>query len=93
MRAAKGCVLELLRDAYEARDQVAVVTFAGDERPVAASREAARRLGTAVDRTVVVDAGTESRAALTETVAEATEGSVVPLSALTADRIDAAAQR
>ncbi|MDS0261475.1 VWA domain-containing protein [Haloarcula sp. S1CR25-12] len=156
MDAAKGCVLELLRDAYQARDEVAVVTFAGDDadvvlpptdsvtlaarhlkelptgdrtplpaglataaevvteaapdaavavvvtdgranaaedRPVAATRDAARRLGAVADRTVVVDAGTESRAALTETVAEATEGSVVPLSALSAERIDAAAQQ
>ncbi|MFB6223387.1 MAG: VWA domain-containing protein [Haloarcula sp.] len=30
MRAAKGTVLELLKDAYQARDQVAFVTFAGE---------------------------------------------------------------
>jgi magnesium chelatase subunit D len=155
MRAAKGTVLELLKDAYQARDRVAVVTFAGDGAdvvlpptdsvqlaarhlkelptgdrtplpagltaatavltaaapdaavavvvtdgrantadgsPVDATREAADRLGAVADRTVVVEAGTESRAALTDTVAEATDASVVPLSALTAERIDAAAR-
>jgi len=155
MRAAKGCVLELLKDAYQARDEVAVVTFAGDDAdvvlpptdsvslaarhlkelptgdrtplpagldtvvevltaaapdaavavvvtdgransadgsPVAATRDAAERLGEIADRTIVVDAGTEGRAALTATVAEATEAAVVPLSALTAERIDAAAR-
>ncbi|WP_434531419.1 VWA domain-containing protein [Haloarcula sp. NS06] len=30
MKAAKGTVLELLKDAYQARDQVAFVTFAGE---------------------------------------------------------------
>jgi magnesium chelatase subunit D len=156
MRAAKGCVLELLRDAYEARDEVAVVTFAGegadvvlpptdsvtlaarhlkdlptgdrtplpaglataadvferadpdaglavvvtdgrantaDGSPVAATREAASRLGTLADRTVVVDAGAETRAGLTDAVAEATGASVVPLDALTAERIDVLADR
>ena len=151
MRAAKGCVLELLRDAYQARDEVAVVTFAGDdadvvlpptdsvslaarhlkelptgdrtplpaglaaagdvltraapdagiavvvtdgrantadESPVAATRTAARRLGTAADRTVVVDADEDHRAGVTDIVAEATDATVVPLSALTAERID-----
>jgi magnesium chelatase subunit D len=155
MRAAKGCVLELLKDAYQARDEVAVVTFAGDDAdvvlpptdsvslaarhlkdlptsdrtplpagldtaaevltaadpdaavavvvtdgransadgsPVAATRDAADRLGAIADRTVVVDAGTDGQAALTAAVAEATDGTVVPLSALTAERIDAAAQ-
>ncbi|WP_277542988.1 VWA domain-containing protein [Haloarcula laminariae] len=156
MRTAKGCVLELLKDAYQARDEVAVVTFAGDGAdvvlpptdsvslaarhlkelptgdrtplpaglttaaevvtqadpdaavavvvtdgranaadgsPVDGTREAARRLGAVADRTVVVDAGMEERAALTGTVAEATDGSVVPLSALSAERIDAAAEQ
>jgi len=155
MRAAKGCVLELLRDAYQARDEVAVVTFAGDDAdvvlpptdsvslaarhlkelptgdrtplpagldtavevltaadpdatvavvvtdgranaadgsPVAATREAAARLGATADRTIVVDAGSDGRAALTDTVADATDGTVVPLSALTAERIDGAAR-
>ena len=155
MQAAKGCVLELLRDAYQARDAVAVVTFAGDDAdvilpptdsvsraarhlkelpsgdrtplpagldaaaevltaadpdagvavvvtdgranaadgsPVRATREAAGRLGTVADRTVVVDAGAATRAALTDAVAEATDATVVPLSALTAERIDAVAE-
>ncbi|MXR21677.1 VWA domain-containing protein, partial [Halobacterium bonnevillei] len=34
MRAAKGVALDLLRDAYERRDEVAVVTFAGDDADV-----------------------------------------------------------
>ena len=152
MRAAKGTALSLLEDAYRARDEVAVVTFAGDDAdvvlpptdsvslaarhlkdlptgdrtplpaglatasdvlaraapeagvavvvtdgrantaegsPVAATREAARRLGSVADRTVVVDAGADTRAGLTDVVAEATDGSVVPLSALSAERIDA----
>ncbi|WP_324664526.1 VWA domain-containing protein [Haloarcula sediminis] len=154
MRAAKGCVLELLRDAYQARDEVAVVTFAGDDAdvvlpptdsvslaarhlkelptgdrtplpaglttaaevvtqaapdaavavvvtdgrantadgsPVGETREAAARLDAVADRTVVVDAGAEERTTLTGAVAEATDGTVVPLSALSAERIDAAA--
>ncbi|WP_276252342.1 VWA domain-containing protein [Haloarcula rara] len=155
MRAAKGCVLELLREAYQARDAVSVVTFAGEDAdvvlpptdsvslaarhlkdlptgdrtplpaglstatevlnaaepdaavavvvtdgrantadgsPVQATREAASRLGAVADRTIVVNAGTEGRAALTDTIAEATDATVVPLSALTAERIDAVAR-
>lgn len=34
MRAAKGVVMELLQDAYEQRDEVSVVTFAGEEAEV-----------------------------------------------------------
>ncbi|MFC7058470.1 VWA domain-containing protein [Halovenus salina] len=34
MRAAKGVVMELLADAYEQRDEVAVVTFAGEDADV-----------------------------------------------------------
>ncbi len=34
MRAAKGVVMELLRDAYEQRDEVSVVAFAGEEGEV-----------------------------------------------------------
>lgn len=34
MRAAKGVVLDLLRDAYEQRDRVAFVAFAGDDAEV-----------------------------------------------------------
>jgi magnesium chelatase subunit D len=154
MKAAKGTVLELLKDAYQARDQVAFVTFAGegadvvlpptdsvslaarhlkdlptgdrtplpdgltaarevlhraepdagvvvvvtdgrantaDGSPVAATRSAARTLGEAADRTVVVNAGEEGRAGLLDLVANETDASVVPLDALTAERVDAAA--
>jgi len=154
MRAAKGTVLELLKDAYQARDQVAFVTFAGegadvvlpptdsvslaarhlkdlptgdrtplpdgltaarevlhraapdagvvvvvtdgrantaDGSPVDSTRTAARTLGEAADRTVVVDAGKESRAGLLDLVADETDASVVPLDALTAERVDAVA--
>ncbi|KAA9408659.1 VWA domain-containing protein [Haloarcula hispanica] len=154
MKAAKGTVLELLKDAYQARDQVAFVTFAGegadvvlpptdsvslaarhlkdlptgdrtplpdgltaarevldradpdagvvvvvtdgrantaDGSPVAATRSAARTLGEAADRTVVVDAGEGSRAGLLDLVADETDASVVPLDALTAEHVDAVA--
>ena len=154
MKAAKGTVLELLKDAYQARDQVAFVTFAGegadvvlpptdsvslaarhlkdlptgdrtplpdglaaarevlhraapdagvvvvvtdgrantaDGSPVDSTRTAARTLGEAADRTVVVDAGEESRAGLLDLVADETDASVVPLDALTAERVDAVA--
>ncbi|MFC7019747.1 MULTISPECIES: VWA domain-containing protein [Haloarcula] len=151
MRAAKGTVLELLEDAYQARDEVSVVTFAGEDAdvvlpptdsvsraarhlkdlptgdrtplpaglaaahdvlartdpdagiavvvtdgrantasgsPVAATREAARRLGSVADRTVVVDAGAGTRAGLVGVVADETAATVVSLDALTAERID-----
>ncbi|WP_146418041.1 VWA domain-containing protein [Haloarcula hispanica] len=154
MKAAKGTVLELLKDAYQARDQVAFVSFAGDGAdvvlpptdsvslaarhlkdlptgdrtplpdglaaarevldradpdagvivvvtdgrantaegsPVEATRSAARMLGEAADRTVVVDAGEGSHAGLLDLVADETDASVVPLDALTAERVDAVA--
>jgi magnesium chelatase subunit D len=154
MKAAKGTVLELLKDAYQARDQVAFVTFAGegadvvlpptdsvslaarhlkdlptgdrtplpdgltaarevlgraepdagivvvvtdgrantaDGSPVESTRAAAQTLGEAADRTVVVDAGEGSRAGLLGLVADETDASVVPLDALTAERVDAVA--
>ena len=154
MKAAKGTVLELLKDAYQARDQVAFVTFAGEGAdvvlpptdsvslaarhlkdlptgdrtplpdgltaarevlgraapdagvvvvvtdgrantaegsPVEATRTAARTLGEAADRTVVVDAGEGRRADLLDLVADETDASVVPLDALTAERVDAVA--
>ncbi|WP_336337463.1 VWA domain-containing protein [Haloarcula brevis] len=154
MRAAKGTVLELLKDAYQARDGVAVVTFAGDGAdvvlpptdsvslaarhlkdlptgdrtplpagltaahevldradpdagvavvvtdgranaadgsPVEATRTAARALGEAVDRTVVVDAGDGSRAGLLDLVAGETDAQMVSLDALSAERVDAVA--
>ncbi|GCF13463.1 magnesium chelatase [Haloarcula mannanilytica] len=154
MKAAKGTVLELLKDAYQARDEVAFVTFAGegadvvlpptdsvslaarhlkdlptgdrtplpdgltaarevlgradpdagvvvivtdgrantaDGSPVESTRRAARTLGEAADRTVVVDAGEGNRAGLLDLVADETDASVVPLDALTAERVDAVA--
>jgi magnesium chelatase subunit D len=154
MRAAKGTVLELLKDAYQARDGVAFVTFAGDGAdvvlpptdsvslaarhlkdlptgdrtplpagltaarqvldsadpdagvvvvvtdgranaaegsPVEATRTAARALGEAADRTVVVDAGDGSRAGLLDLVAGETDARVVSLVALSAERVDAVA--
>ncbi|MFC7075233.1 VWA domain-containing protein [Haloarcula halophila] len=153
MRAAKGTVLELLKDAYQQRDEVAFVTFAGDGAdvllpptdsvslaarhlkeiptgdrtplpaglrtaadvldradpdagvvvvvtdgranvaagsPVAETREAARQLSETGPHVVVVDAGEGGRSGLTETVAAETDGDHVPLSALSAERIDAA---
>ena len=154
MKAAKGTVLELLKDAYQARDEVAFVTFAGegadvvlpptdsvslaarhlkdlptgdrtplpdgltaacevldradpdagvvivvtdgrantaDGSPVAATRTAARTLGEAATRTIVVNAGEAGRAGLLDLVAEETDASVVSLDALTAERVDAVA--
>ncbi|MBV0900210.1 VWA domain-containing protein [Haloarcula salina] len=154
MRAAKGTVLELLKDAYQARDGVAFVTFAGDGAdvvlpptdsvslaarhlkdlptgdrtplpdglvaarevldradpdagvvvlvtdgranaaegsPVEATRTAARALGEAADRTVVVDAGDGSRAGLLDLVAGETDARIVSLDALSAERVDAVA--
>ncbi|MDS0278736.1 VWA domain-containing protein [Halomicroarcula sp. S1AR25-4] len=153
MRAAKGTVLELLKGAYQARDEVAFVTFAGEDAdvvlpptdsvtraarhlkdlptgdrtplpaglrtageviaradpdaavvvlvtdgranaadgsPVGETREAARALGTVADRTLVVDVGDGGHAGLTDLVASETAADVVPLSALSADRVDAA---
>ncbi|RDI70268.1 ATP-binding protein [Halopelagius longus] len=153
MRAAKGTVLELLKDAYQKRDEVAFVAFAGDEAdvllpptnsvtlaarhlkdlptgdrtplpaglrtagdvleradpaagvvvlvtdgranvaegsPVRETRAAARRLTELGAHVVVVDAGDDDRAGLTGTIADETGGERVPLSALSAERIDAA---
>ncbi len=64
-----------------------------DGSPVAATRNAARTLGEAADRTVVVDAGEGSRAGLLDLVADETDASVVPLDALTAERVDAVASK
>jgi len=61
----------------------------GDGSPVAATREAATRLDAVADRTLVVDADTETRG-LTDTVASVTDAEGVALSALSAERIDAA---
>jgi len=156
MRTAKGVVLELLRDSYEHRDQVAFVAFAGEDAdvllpptdsvslaarhlkdlpsgdrtplpagletsrrileradtdaavvvlvtdgranvadgsPTAATREAARALATDDTRVVVVDAGDDSRAGLSDLVASETDGERVELSTLSVDRVRAAAER
>ncbi|WP_435183539.1 VWA domain-containing protein [Halobellus sp. EA9] len=156
MRAAKGTVLELLKDAYRERDEVAFVAFAGDDAevllpptdsvtlaarhlkdlptgdrtplpaglrsasdvldradpaagvvvvvtdgranvadgsPVKETRAAARRLAERDPRVLVVDAGEGERGerGLTDLVATETDGERVPLSALSAERVDAAA--
>ncbi|MFA1611600.1 VWA domain-containing protein [Halobellus rubicundus] len=156
MRAAKGTVLELLQDAYQERDEVAFVAFAGDDAevllpptdsvtlaarhlkdlptgdrtplpaglrsasdvldradpaagvvvvvtdgranvadgsPVKETRAAARRLAERDPRVLVVDAGEgeRGRRGLTDLVATETGGERVPLSALSAERVDAAA--
>ncbi|SDC25061.1 VWA domain-containing protein [Natrinema hispanicum] len=156
MRTAKGVVLELLRDSYEHRDQVAFVAFAGEDAdvllpptdsvslaarhlkdlpsgdrtplpagletsrqvieradtdasvvvlvtdgranvadgsPTAATRKAARALATDDTRVVVVDAGDDSRAGLSQLVASETDGERVDLSTLSVERVRAAAER
>ncbi|PSP57981.1 magnesium chelatase [Halobacteriales archaeon QH_7_66_36] len=156
MRAAKGTVLELLRDAYETRDAVGFVAFAGEDSevllpptdsvtlaarhlkelptgdrtplsaglrtartvldradpaasvvvlvtdgrgnvgdsPVAETRAAAERLAERDPSVVVVDAGEDGdRGALVDLVVETTDGRRVPLDALSAARVDAAASR
>ncbi|WP_227380161.1 ATP-binding protein [Haladaptatus halobius] len=153
MRAAKGTVLELLKDVYQQRDEVAFVAFAGDEAnvllpptnsvtlaarhlknlptgdrtplpaglrtasevldraeptasvvvlvtdgranvadesPVRETRAAARRLTEFGAHVVVVDASDSDRTGLTGLIANETDGERVPLSALSASRIDAA---
>jgi magnesium chelatase subunit D len=154
MRAAKGVVMELLRDAYEGRDEVSVVAFAGDDgevllpptdsvtmaarhlkelptadrtplpaglrtagevleradpavgvvvlvtdgranagngSPTAETRDAASRLAELDAHVVVVDAGDpDDRATLTDEIARRTGGDRVALSALSAERVEAA---
>ncbi|WP_226021214.1 VWA domain-containing protein [Halomicrobium salinisoli] len=156
MRAAKGTVLELLEDAYQARDEVAFVAFAGEDAdvvlpptdsvslaarhlkelptgdrtplpaglstasevleradpdagivvlvtdgranaadgsPVEATRSATRDLAETADTTLIVDAGDgDGRAGLIDVVAAETDASVVPLSALSAESVDALAR-
>lgn len=148
MRAAKGAAIDLLRDAYEHRDAVSLVAFAGDDaavllpptddvgraarhlkdlptgdrtplaagvdaaadaiaradadaslavvvtdggangakRPTAAVREAGGRLREVADRTLVVDAGEAE--GVVPTLVDSTGGERVPLSALSAERVD-----
>ena len=156
MRAAKGTVLELLRDAYETRDAVGFVAFAGEDSevllpptdsvtlaarhlkelptgdrtplsaglrtartvldradpaasvvvlvtdgrgnvgdsPVAETRAAAEQLAERDPSVVVVDAGEDdNRGALVDLVVETTDGRRIPLDALSAARVDAAAQK
>jgi magnesium chelatase subunit D len=153
MRAAKGTVLELLKDAYQKRDEVAFVAFAGEEAnvllpptnsvalaarhlkdlptgdrtplpsglrtagdvldraepsasvvvlvtdgranvargsPVRETREAAGRLSEFDPHVVVVDASDGDRSGVTELVVDETDGERVPLSALSAERIETA---
>ncbi|WP_302081827.1 VWA domain-containing protein [Salinibaculum rarum] len=152
METAKGTVLELLKDAYQQRDEVAFVTAAGDDAdvvlpptdsvslaarhlkelptgdrspipaglrtarevidradpttsvvvlvtdgranvaegsPTGASRAAATELAATDASVVVVDAGDDSRAGVTDTIVETAEADRIPLAALSADRIDA----
>jgi magnesium chelatase subunit D len=152
MRTAKGVALELLKDAYEQRDDVAVVAFAGEDAevllpptdsvtlaarhlkslptgdrtplpaglrtagrvldradpaasvvvvvtdgranvadgsPFEATKRAARGLAERDADVVVVDAGDDERATVTEALVAASDGERVPLSALTAERVDA----
>ncbi|ACV47974.1 MULTISPECIES: ATP-binding protein [Halomicrobium] len=154
MRAAKGTVLELLKDAYQERDEVAFVTFAGegadvllpptdsvtlaarhlkdlptgdrtplpaglcaagdvirradpaasvvvlvtdgranvaDGSPTEETRDAAREIAARGSSVVVVDAGDDGDTGLTGLIADETDGRRVPLDALSAERIDAAA--
>ncbi len=157
MRTAKGVVLDLLRDSYQHRDEVAFVAFAGDDAdvllpptnsvtlaarhlkdlpsgdrtplpaglettravlertesdasvvvlvtdgganvagetgsPTDATRRAARRLGSAGASVVVVDAGDDSRAGLSELVAAETDGELVSLSSLSVETVRSAAE-
>ncbi|WP_436347664.1 VWA domain-containing protein [Natronorubrum sp. FCH18a] len=156
MRTAKGVVLELLRDSYEQRDQVAFVAFAGEDAevllpptdsvslaarhlkelpsgdrtplpaglessrrvleraetdasvivcvtdgranvadgsPTEATRRAARGLAADDATVIVVDAGDDSRAGLSEMVATEANGELVDLSSLSAETVRTAADR
>ena len=59
--------------------------------PVEETREAAGALAKVGARVLVVDAGEDDRTTLTESIVDETDGERVPLSALSADRVDAAA--
>jgi magnesium chelatase subunit D len=153
MREAKGTVLELLKDAYQQRDEVAFVTFAGEdaevllpptdsvtlaarhlkelptgdrtplpaglhtasavleradpttsvvvlvtdgranvaaESPVRETREAAKQVAESGAHILVIDAGEDDHSGLTTAITDVTGGERIPLSSLTAGRIDAA---
>ncbi|WP_248898021.1 VWA domain-containing protein [Haloplanus halobius] len=62
-----------------------------DGSPLAATRQAADRLAALGARVVVVDAGEDTRAGVVPELVERTDGYHVPLDALSADAIDAAA--
>ncbi|MDS0474073.1 VWA domain-containing protein [Natrinema sp. 1APR25-10V2] len=64
-----------------------------DGSPTDATRTAARALATDDARVVVVDAGDDSRAGLSELVATETEGELVDLDSLSAETVRAAAER
>ncbi|MDQ2052022.1 VWA domain-containing protein [Natronolimnohabitans sp. A-GB9] len=156
MRAAKGVVLELLRDSYEQRDEVAFVAFAGEDAevllpptdsvslaarhlkalpsgdrtplpagletsravleraetdaavvvcvtdgranvadgsPTEATRRAARGLAADDATVLVVDAGDDSRAGLSELVASESGGELVDLESLSVETVRAAADQ
>lgn len=151
MRAAKGTVLELLKDAYQQRDEVGFVTFSGEGAdvllpptdsvslaarhlkdlptgdrtplpaglrtarevldranpatsvvvlitdgranvaegsPVGETREAAETLADSGTQVLVVDASNDEQGGVTEVVIDKTGGERIPLSALSAERID-----
>ncbi|THE63484.1 VWA domain-containing protein [Salinadaptatus halalkaliphilus] len=156
MEAAKGVVLELLRESYQQRDQVAFVAFAGEDAdvllpptdsvslaarhlkelpsgdrtplpagletsravleradtdaavvvlvtdgranvadgsPTEATRRAARRLASTGATVVVVDAGDNARAGLSNLVASETNGDLVALELLSVEAVRRAADR
>ncbi|AGB32518.1 protporphyrin IX magnesium chelatase [Natrinema pellirubrum DSM 15624] len=64
-----------------------------DGSPTEATRRAARALGDGDTRVVVVDAGDDSRAGLSELVAGETEGELVALESLSVETVRAAAER
>ncbi|MFD1589142.1 VWA domain-containing protein [Halorientalis brevis] len=153
MRTAKGTVLELLKDAYQQRDEVGFVAVAGDSAdvvlpptdsvtlaarhlkdlptgdrtplpdglrtasevidranphscvvvlvtdgkanvaegsPTAKTRAAASALAEQGAHVVVVDASDGDRAGVTDIITDATDGDRIPLSALSAERLDVA---
>ncbi|ELY89690.1 VWA domain-containing protein [Natrinema altunense] len=63
-----------------------------DGSPTAATRTAARALATSDARVIVVDAGEESRAGLSELVATETDGELVDLDSLSVETVRAAAE-
>ncbi|WP_254523487.1 VWA domain-containing protein [Natrinema caseinilyticum] len=93
--------LETTRRALERTDtDAAVVVLVTDGRanvaegsPTAETRTAARALATTDARVLVVDAGAETRATLSATIARETDGELVDLSALSAETVRSAAGR